>query len=87
MDGKRGKCRLTKEEIVHLYSSGHSTSEISQQANVSARYISKVLNEMNVERRPHGSWKRKYTLNEDYFKHWSNSMAYIIGFFLADGTV
>ncbi len=41
----------------------------------------------NIEMRPRGSWKRKYTLNEGYFKTWSNSMAYILGFLIADGNV
>lgn len=26
-------------------------------------------------------------MNEDYFKTWSNNMAYILGFFIADDTV
>src|SRR5690625_4863412 len=46
-----------------------------------------LLNKNNVMLRPHGSWKRKYHLNEDYFKTWSNNMAYILGFFFADGMV
>lgn len=36
----------------------------------------------NVEKRARGSWKRKYNVNEDYFKHWPNNMAYI-----ADGVI
>ncbi len=41
----------------------------------------------NVNRRTRGSWKSKYTVNEDYFKTWSNNMAYILGFFVADGCI
>ncbi|MCD8500668.1 MAG: endonuclease [Bacillaceae bacterium] len=37
--------------------------------------------------RPRGSWKRKYSLNENYFKTWSNNMAYILGFITADGVI
>jgi hypothetical protein len=28
---------------------------------------------------------KKYSLNQDYFKSWSNEMAYLLGFFCADG--
>lgn len=46
-----------------------------------------VLTDNNIEKRARGSWKRKYDLNEDYFKIWSNNMAYILGFFVADGVI
>ncbi|PFJ83212.1 hypothetical protein COI97_30425, partial [Bacillus cereus] len=56
-------------------------------ANVSARYIRMVLTDNNVPRRAIGSWKRKYGITEDYFKTWSNNMAYILGFIVADGVI
>lgn len=31
--------------------------------------------------------KRKYTINEDYFKTWSHDMAYIFGFWFTDGNI
>lgn len=81
------KRTLETEEIIKLYKSGVSTEKIGARANVSARYIRMLLNANNIKMRPHGSWKRKYSLNEDYFKTWSNNMAYILGFFIADGMV
>ncbi|BAC13684.1 hypothetical protein [Oceanobacillus iheyensis HTE831] len=85
---KRPRKRLLEtEEIIRLYLKGESTTEIAKAANVSSRYIRMLLKDNNVEMRPIGSWKRKYRLNEDYFKTWSNNMAYILGFFIADGTV
>lgn len=81
------KRKLSTEEIINLYTKGDSTTEIGKLANVSARYVNQLLKKNNVERRPKGSWKRKYQLNEHYFKTWSNNMAYILGFFIADGTV
>lgn len=30
---------------------------------------------------------RKYKINEDYFKKWSSNMAYILGFWFADGCI
>ena len=84
---KKSKCKLSKSEIMHLYTEGKSTSEIAMLANVSARYIRMVLSDNNVPRRAIGSWKRKYDITEDYFKTWSNNMAYILGFIAADGVI
>lgn len=88
-EGKRKirKRTLNVEAMIKLYKEGSSTTEIGKLANVSARYVRMVLNKHNIERRPRGSWKRKYQVNENYFKTWSNNMAYILGFFVADGMV
>ncbi|SCC33223.1 Uncharacterized protein BC05F1_02813 [Bacillus wiedmannii] len=84
---KKSKCKLSKSQITQLYVEGKSTSEIATLANVSARYIRMVLSDNNVPRRAIGSWKRKYDITEDYFKMWSNNMAYILGFIAADGVI
>ncbi|MFB4169143.1 LAGLIDADG family homing endonuclease [Virgibacillus sp. JSM 102003] len=84
---KLRKRTLTDQEVIKLYKKGKSTTEIGKCANVSSRYVRMVLHKHNVEMRSFGSWKRKYSMNEDYFKTWSNNMAYILGFFVADGTV
>lgn len=84
---KKSKCKLSKPEIIHLYAEGKGTSEIAMLANVSARYIRMVLSDSNVPRRAIGSWKRKYDITENYFKMWSNNMAYILGFIAADGVI
>lgn len=84
---KKSKCKLSKPEIIHLYVEGKSTSEIAMLANVSVRYIRMVLTDNNVPRRAIGSWERKYDISEDYFKTWSNNMAYILGFIAADGVI
>lgn len=81
------KRKLSIEKIIQMYKEGESTTVIAERANVSARYIRMILKDNNVEMRPRGSWKRKYSLNEHYFKKWSNNMAYILGFFIADGTI
>jgi intein-encoded DNA endonuclease-like protein len=86
-NGRQGKSKLTKEEMIRMYEEGSSTTEIGKLAGVSARYVNLVLKNNNVERRPRGSWKRQYSLNEHYFKTWTNNMAYILGFFVADGTI
>nr|WP_170958211.1 MULTISPECIES: LAGLIDADG family homing endonuclease [unclassified Bacillus (in: firmicutes)] len=84
---KRAKCLLEKAEMIKLYLEGESTSNIAKLANVSPRYVRMVLTDNNIKKRARGSWKRKYHLNENYFKNWSNNMAYILGFFIADGVI
>ncbi|MCA1053854.1 hypothetical protein LCM10_02555 [Rossellomorea aquimaris] len=81
------KCTLEAEEMVKRYEEGMRTVEIAKLANVSVRYVNLVLRKHNVKRRAKGSWKRKYDVNEHYFKTWSNNMAYILGFFAADGCI
>jgi predicted HTH domain antitoxin len=73
----RRKRTMEIELIIDLYKQGTSTTKISKLANISTRRINQILNESTIERRPHGHWKRQYDLNEDYFKVWSNNMAYI----------
>ncbi|MFE6138480.1 hypothetical protein [Bacillus sp. NPDC057893] len=71
---KKSKCKLSRFEMIQLYTEGKRTSEITMLANVSARYIRMVLTDNNVPRRAIGSWKRKYDIKEDYseltFKSW-----------------
>ncbi|MCA0983133.1 endonuclease [Halobacillus yeomjeoni] len=81
------KRKLTNEQVVSLYEKGESTTVIAEKANVTPRYIREILTKEKVDFRPRGSWRRKYEVNEDYFKTWSNNMAYILGFFAADGHV
>jgi len=45
---KRRKRTLATEQIISLYKGGMSTTEIAAKANVSARYIRKLLKQNNV---------------------------------------
>ncbi|WP_044748477.1 helix-turn-helix domain-containing protein [Bacillus alveayuensis] len=87
MTRKNIKRTLEIDEIIKLYLEGTSTTEIAKLSNVSPRYIRMILSDYNIEKRPFGNWKRQYKLNEDYFKTWSKNMAYILGFFIADGFI
>lgn len=51
-------------------------------------------NGLSVKRMPKGKKSliqsqnaRKYNINQDYFKKWSNNMAYILGLWFADGCI
>jgi hypothetical protein len=81
------KRTMEVEEMIKLYEQGKSTTEIALMANVTARYVRLILKDKEVEKRAFEHWKRVYALNEDYFKTWSKTMAYILGFFSADGVV
>lgn len=87
MSKRPSKRKLEISEIISLYLEGESTTIIAEKANISPRYVRMILNDNNVKMRPRGSWKRIYSLNENYFKIWSANMAYILGFLIADGTV
>ncbi|MBH0168005.1 LAGLIDADG family homing endonuclease [Fictibacillus sp. 18YEL24] len=82
---RKKKCTMSIPTIIECFQMGMTSNEIALQANVTARYINSVLQQHNVERQPHSSWLRRYTVNENYFKTWSASMAYVLGFFAADG--
>ncbi|WP_241680090.1 LAGLIDADG family homing endonuclease [Metabacillus mangrovi] len=87
---KKGKLRkrtMEIEEMIRLYREGTGTREIAEAENVSPNYVRLVFKDHNVQLRPFGHSHRKYRLNEHYFKTWSNNMAYILGFFYADGFV
>lgn len=81
------KRRLSDKEIAERYKKGESTTVIAGEAGITPDAVRLVLKKMNVTLRPRGSWKRNYHVNEHYFKTWSNNMAYILGFFAADGFI
>ncbi|MED3842043.1 helix-turn-helix domain containing protein [Geobacillus stearothermophilus] len=60
MTRKNIKRTLEIDEIIKLYLEGASTTEIAKLSNVSPRYIRMILSDHNIEKRPFGSWKRKY---------------------------
>src|SRR5690625_4263625 len=69
-----------------MYLNGHSTKEISDKIGVSTRQVRNILRSKGVtirgKRRTNG---RK--VNEDFFKTWSNEMAYVLGFVITDGNI
>ncbi|WP_052342601.1 LAGLIDADG family homing endonuclease [Bacillus sp. EB01] len=72
-------------EIASLYGLGMKTSEIAKKFGLSDRGVTFILNKLGVKMRSHGY--RKYKLNEDFFKEWSNEMAWVLGFVVTDGCV
>jgi len=74
-------------KIVSLYQDeGKSTKEIADQFDITSRGVRYILGKYDVKlrgrRRING-----YKVDEDFFKRWSNEMAYVLGFIYTDGSV
>lgn len=60
--------------ICKWYTEGKSSEDIASKVGISSRAVRNVLVKYNIPRRRLGA-KRKYSVNEDYFKTWSNEKA------------
>jgi predicted transcriptional regulator len=75
---------LTQSQIDEINSKNLSKKEISEYLKVSMPTVSLLCKEYNLS---HNADKRKYKPNDNYFKTWSNEMAYFLGLLVADGHV
>ncbi|WP_053599315.1 LAGLIDADG family homing endonuclease [Bacillus sp. FJAT-18017] len=73
------------KKIVELYESGEKTTVIAERFGLSVRGITLILNKCGAKMRPTGY--KKYSMNEDFFKTWSNEMAWVLGFIVTDGCI
>lgn len=78
-----------KKEIINRYLSGESRNNIAKSYKVSDNKILKILKDNNVAIRniQVANSKRIYKINDFYFDTESPNMAYILGFWAADGNV
>lgn len=76
---------LTDEQIIKLYNEGLSYKELVPLCGLTDRSIRNVLYKHGIDTRK--SWRRKYFFNEDFFKTWTNEMAWLLGFIYADGCI
>ena len=78
-------------QVKNLYESENlSIPKISKKLGFSSSKIQRCLIRGNVSRRPFGFTEdlRKYSVNEDYFRHIDSSdKAYFLGLLFADGTM
>lgn len=72
--------------IESMYLDGSSTKEISEEVGISSRQVRNVLSKRGI---PLKGRRRKggYKVNADFFKTWTNEMAYVLGFVFTDGSV
>lgn len=52
---RKTKRTMEISEMIKLYREGRNTKEIGKLANLSTRYVRKILTDNNIEKRPHGS--------------------------------
>lgn len=77
-----------KSDIIESYKNGVSKNQLRLKYNVSEGVIKRLLQNNGVAiRQVQQANKRKYNINDDYFDIESPNMAYIMGFWAADGNV
>ncbi|TKC19272.1 LAGLIDADG family homing endonuclease [Robertmurraya kyonggiensis] len=80
---------VTDEEIIRMYKSGIPYKEMEPIVGLSSRSIRNVMYKHGVQmnREQSSGQPRKHKVNENFFKVWSNEMAWVLGLFVTDGTV
>lgn len=77
---------MNKEYLYELlYNQNLTYAEIAKKISKSAGYVQFYRKKYNIPLHPNK--KKKYPVNNDYFKTWNHNMAYILGFLLSDGYV
>jgi hypothetical protein len=80
---------ITDEVIMKMYKSGIPFKKMVPIIGLTERGIRNVLYKNNVvmNREQRSGQPRKHAVNENFFKHWSHEMAWVLGLFISDGTV
>lgn len=77
---------ITDEMIIQMYNSGMPFKEMVLITGITDRAIRNVLYKRGVKITRTGA-PRKHRVNEDFFKVWTNEMAWVLGLFITDGCV
>ncbi|WP_053366728.1 LAGLIDADG family homing endonuclease [Bacillus sp. FJAT-27245] len=83
MPRKKG---ITDDCIIKMYTDGVSYKEMIAISGLSARAILNVLTKSGIKAIRTGP-PRKYKVNEEFFDHWTNEMAWVLGLIVTDGNV
>ena len=91
---------LEEDKIIRMYLEGKTIEEIIKIRGISLGTLKKRLEVNNIDTSNMDYFKdfeehnllekrngRLYTMDKDYFKLWTKSMAYIVGFLAADGAI
>ena len=82
---------FTKEQelyIINSYKSGKSKNALRKEFNVSESVIKRILTKYDIPvRQVQQANKRKFDINDNYFDIETPNMAYILGFWAADGNI
>ena len=79
--------KIDIKQAITLYEDGYTQNEIAIKMGVGQQAISRAFSRNGYRARGTGNKRRKYIINENFFKKWSPNMAYILGFLAADGNV
>ncbi len=81
--------RIAKDNIYtieKLYNEGNSISKIAKILQMNRKYLAKLFDLNNIQRRQRTAYGRKHTINEHYFDSIdTEEKAYMLGFIYADG--
>jgi hypothetical protein len=75
---------ITNEQIIEMYLNGLSYKMMVEATGLTDRGIRKLLNRHDIET---NRTVRIHKVNEDFFKVWTNKMAWVLGLFITDGCV
>ncbi|MFS0646575.1 LAGLIDADG family homing endonuclease [Siminovitchia sp. 179-K 8D1 HS] len=80
---------MTDEMIINMYKSGMSYKEMQPITGLSDRAIRNVMYKHGIEmnRKQFSGQPRKHKVNQDFFKSWTDEMAWVLGLFITDGHV
>lgn len=77
-----------EQYIINEYINGKSKNKLRKEFNVSEGVIKRILKKYNIPiRQVQQANKRKYNINDSYFDIENSNMAYILGFWAADGNI
>lgn len=80
---------ITDEDIINFYKSGIPFKEMISITGLSDTGIRKVVHKYGIpmNREAYSGQPRKHKVNENFFKTWTNEMAWVLGLFITDGHV
>jgi hypothetical protein len=80
---------MTDDVIIKMYKSGLSFKEMISIIGISDRAIRNVMYKHGIKmnREQSSGQPRKHKVNEDFFKEWTEEMAWVLGLFITDGCV
>jgi len=77
----------TDEEIEVLKKSNESSFAIGKHLDRSSQSVRRKASNLGIHLGKHGGSEPIFSINKDFFKVWTTEMAYILGFWFADGCI
>jgi hypothetical protein len=71
------------KRIIELYNNGTPIDDICKECDISPRGITGIRQRLGIPVRD----SHTYAVNENFFKEWSNEMAWVLGLIITDGCV